>query len=92
MSSTRHTGCHSQRVLNMAKNVNFVLDMVDNGCFEYGEEDLVVLNHHARVFYGLLGYEVPEGFDFSTFRHPTEIACLRMAAYVKNMVDEGDFE
>ena len=72
--------------------VSFAQEMADNGCFDYSDEDLKVLNRHARVFYGLLGYEVKEDFDFSKSRHPTERACLAMAAYAKNMIDEGDFE
>lgn len=66
--------------------------MADNGCFDYGDDDLTLLNRHARVFYGLLGYEAKEGFDFSKSRHATERACFAMAAYAKNMVDECDFE
>jgi hypothetical protein len=37
------------------------------------------LNKLARQFYKVLGYEVREGFDFSSARHSRERMCYRMA-------------
>lgn len=67
-------------------------DLHENGMFEYGDNELKVLNAHARVFYGLLGYQVADGFDFSASAHRTEQTCFLMACYAKNAAEIGDFE
>lgn len=49
-------------------------------------------NALARVFYGLLGYQVEAGYRFDAATHPQETAMWRMAVIAYENIEGTDVE
>lgn len=66
------------------------MSLIDNINLSYPPEAKDQLNRLARLLYAIQGYEVREGFDFSTSQHPTEKAMFAQACAAMNFfLDEG---
>ena len=55
-------------------------DTIDSLLEEERDEDKDLINKLARLFYGVLGYHVEPGFDFTTSPHPQEKAMYDQAS------------
>lgn len=49
-------------------------------------------NNLARIFYGLLGYEVQHGYRFDRATHPQECAMWKMAVIAYENIEGTDVE
>lgn len=49
-------------------------------------------NALARVFYGILGYQVEAGYRFDEATHPQEVAMWRMAVIAYENIEGTDVE
>lgn len=49
-------------------------------------------NALARVFYGILGYQVEPGYRFDEATHPQEVAMWRMAVIAYENIEGTDVE
>lgn len=57
-------------------------------------EEMIVAdaNRLAKIFYGLLGYTVKDGYRFDQARHPQEQAMWKMAVIAYENIEGTDVE